>query len=218
MSNHKPSERQRQTARLKKLWEKEKKRREQVKARRGRCTRGDELIRTLELMHQSTGDPVFDDALRAARAYGFDKSPARAARRADETIFGSDDEGNFVQIRFLVEKGIRQGDDGTWKRAKVSIHEACEIIAAEQGRAAASFKAATEQLRQGFLARRRRTSRLPATAIGNLGYRLEISAANGIPIRGPDGQPLPLNSVQPNTLFWRKKFREGVIAIKFSRQ
>src|SRR5215203_4057227 len=58
-----------------------------VSRRNLRCS---DVLQALERAAAATGDPVFDDALRALRAYGFDSGGIeRAAKRAERDLFYS---------------------------------------------------------------------------------------------------------------------------------
>ena len=105
----------------------------------------------LERAAAATGDPRFTDALEAAKSYGFDKEFQRTASRVQRKMFGTDDDGYLVQVDFLHTRGKLEGE----RRRRLSVREACEVMAAESGYPAPSFKTAVDRLRKQYMARPR---------------------------------------------------------------
>ncbi|MDX7950496.1 hypothetical protein P7D22_04790 [Lichenihabitans sp. Uapishka_5] len=171
--------------------------------------RAPELIRALERMHTATGDPVFDDALRAMKAYGFDRHGlVRGAKVAQEAAYGPPDHGFLVQMRFNVE---RRGE---------TIPEAAENIAAEFGAPGHSFDATTQRLEEGFREWRKANFAEPdPTPPGDLGYSLRVYPAEGDTLELFPGEKITrVGAVRPADSFWRRLFRDGSILIKYERE
>ena len=139
--------RQRRTKAYKDEWEEIRKNR-RTTSRRRRVVRGPEFVLALERASQATGDPIFADALRAARQYGLDREFERRASRLQIEEFGDPLDAHLAQVAFLVTRG--KLEDG--KRRPLSVREACECVVAETGLPGASFKAAVERLRKQYLA------------------------------------------------------------------
>lgn len=64
---------------------------------------GQDIARALEYLRDLTGDPAFDDALRALRSYGLDHALQRQSADVSAAVFGDPDEGYLAQMRYLVE-------------------------------------------------------------------------------------------------------------------
>jgi hypothetical protein len=177
--------------------------------------RGSEVVEALERASLATGDPVFDDALRAFRSYGLDCGGLeRALRRAHRQIRGDRLRGYLDQMRYFVEHKAAAH--------RLSVPAAAERIAAEFGVAGASFEAIVDELSRAF---RRWKAKgyppaLPSEPTGNLGYTIHVAptsltAQELMPDRGflePGG------AEQLATLWWRRRFREGAIRVAFVRQ
>src|SRR5688500_10238831 len=98
--------------------------------REGKPMRASEILRALKMAFRATGDPAFDDAIRAFRAYGFDQGgPRRAAVRAFKAVRGTGEDVALTRVRDLVE------------HAGVSPPRAAEQAVAELGLAGQSFEA-----------------------------------------------------------------------------
>jgi hypothetical protein len=110
--------------------------------------RGPEFVLALERASQATGDPIFADALRAARQYGLDREFERSVARLQVEMFGDPLDGHLAQVAFLVARGKLEKEG----RRRLSIREACKCVVAETGLPAASFEAAVERLRKQYLA------------------------------------------------------------------
>lgn len=167
-----------------------------------RSMRGPEFVRALERALAATGDPVFDDALRAVRSYGLDKGGHGKVRRQ---IWGDMERGALVQMQYFVE------------RRGMSVPSAAEQVTAEGGLAGSSFEAVVQDLSKAFRAWRK--SGYPDEEIGfeagDLGYKVEISGiedsafgalTSSLPAKGRE---------QPSTLYWRRRFRDGSVALRF---
>ena len=64
-----------------------------------------DVLQALERAAAATGDPVFDDALRALRAYGFNSGGIeRTAKLAERDIFGNFNIEYLRQMRWLLER------------------------------------------------------------------------------------------------------------------
>jgi hypothetical protein len=125
----------------------------------GRILRGPEFVRALEFVRDATGDPVFDEALRAANEYGFDKELKRTARRVQGELFGDVETDYLFQVEFLHRRGKVEASG---RRRRLKIREACEVVVAESGLPGSSFGTVVERLRKRFLASPPpRTSRPP---------------------------------------------------------
>jgi hypothetical protein len=108
-----------------------------------RALQGQDLVRALELAADSTGDPRFTRALEAVKYYGFDREFQRTAARVQGELFGT--EAIFlVQVDFLHRVGKLEQNGS---RRKLSVREACEMVAAESGFPGQSFASAVEHLR-----------------------------------------------------------------------
>ena len=143
--------RQRRTKAYKDEWEEIRKNR-WTTSRRRRVVRGPEFVLALERASQATGDPIFADALRAARQYGLDREFERTAARLEIETFGDPLDGHLAQVAFLVARGkLEKRGRRRWRR-RLSIREACKCVVAETGLPAASFEAAVERLRKQYLA------------------------------------------------------------------
>jgi len=116
--------------------------------KRRRVLRGPEFVLALERASQATGDPIFADALRAARQYGLDREFERSAARLQVEMFGNPLNSYLAQVAFLVARGKLEKKG----RRRLSIREACKCVVAETGLPAASFEAAVERLRKQYLA------------------------------------------------------------------
>ena len=119
-----------------------------ISTRKPRHVRGPEFVLALERASQATGDPIFADALRAARQYGLDREFERSVARLQVGMFGDPLDGHLAQVAFLVARGKLE-EKG---RRRLSIREACKCVVAETGLPAASFEAAVERLRKQYLA------------------------------------------------------------------
>jgi hypothetical protein len=150
-----PTSRQRRTEEYREAWNKFR-----VVGREYRSVRGPELVIGLERALAVTGDPVFATALRATRDYGLDRDFERNAARIQTEMFGDPIAGYIAQITFLIKRGKLEGD----KRRRLSVREACEVVAADSGFPGYSFETAAERLRKHYLARRRSDS-TPAPAL-----------------------------------------------------
>ena len=119
-----------------------------ISTRKPRGVRGPEFVLALERASQATDDPIFADALRAARQYGLDREFERSAARLQIEMFGNPLDGHLAQVAFLVARGKLEKRG----RRRLSIREACKCVVAETGLPAASFEAAVERLRKQYLA------------------------------------------------------------------
>jgi hypothetical protein len=139
-------------------WEETLKRRDEWKkgrlnrigSRKPRGVRGPEFVLALERASQASGDPIFAEALRAARQYGLDREFERSAARLQIETFGNPLDGHLAQVAFLVVRGKLE-KRGRWRR-RLSIREACKCVVAETGLPGHSFEAAVERLRKQYLA------------------------------------------------------------------
>ena len=165
-----------------------------------RSLRGPELARTLEQLFALTGDPVFDDALRAVHAYAIDKGKISSAITG---IWGDSRYSQLTQIHYLVHK------------KRKSIPESSRQVAAEVCIRAASFNEAWDSLARDF--RAWKNAGYPNDPndplVGNLGYRVKITSVDGsavspslIEAGGTD---------QASTLYWRRMYRDGAVAMSF---
>jgi len=137
---------------LNRQYERKKGRLNRISTRKPRGVRGPEFVLALERAFQATGDPIFADALRAARQYGLDQKFERSAKRLQVEMFGDPLDGYLAQVAFLVERGkLEKRGDRRWRR-RLSIREACKYVVAETGLPAASFEAAVDRLRKQYLA------------------------------------------------------------------
>ena len=166
-----------------------------------RSMRGPEFVRALERALAATGDPVFDDALRAIRAYGLDKG---GHGRVYRQIWGSMERGALVQMQFFVE------------RTGMSVPSAAEKVTAEAGLAGSSFEAITQDLSKAFRAWRK--SGYPDEEIafeaGDLGYKVEISVIEEDAFKAISSQLPTKGRHQPYTLYWRRIFRDGSVSLR----
>jgi hypothetical protein len=135
---------------------------------RPRPIRPAEIIQALDLFHAATRDPVFALAADALRRYGFGTEPARTAARMLAERYGDPRDAYTVQVQFLTAHGLLDADTG--RRRRLSIHEACEHVAAEAGLPGQSFVTVVEDLR-------RRCRLLPATQAGVSPCMLGAAAA-----------------------------------------
>jgi hypothetical protein len=136
--------RQRRTEAYRLEWSKNRR----VVRKQDRGLRGSEFVAALERAGAVTSDPIFADALRAARQYGLDREFERNATRLQSEMFGDPLAGHLVQVRFLVRRGKMENG----QRRRLSVREACECVTAESGLHSSSFETAVERLRQEFLA------------------------------------------------------------------
>ncbi|MGU3284961.1 hypothetical protein [Methylobacterium mesophilicum] len=166
-----------------------------------RSMRGPEFVRALERALSATGDPVFDDALRAVRAYGLDKG---GHGKVSRQIWGDTENGALVQIRFFVE------------RRGLSVPPAVEKVVAELGLHGSSFEAIVQELSKTF--RIWKKAGYPAEEIafeaGDLGYKVEIGGIED-DVFDALSRSLPTQSrEQPSTLYWRRVFRDGSVTLR----
>ncbi len=163
-----------------------------------------ELVRALEHMFGSTGDPIFADALAAVTSYGFEKHGLkRGGDRAEALTFGDLDEGYLAQIRFMVE---RRG----W-----TVPVATQEVVARFRVPGQSFDTVTHEL-----ARRYRAwvaAGFPSPNIddvGDLGYSWLVFPINdetlnlGRIVIPPEGLTVKA------TGFWRRLLRDGSIRVQ----
>src|SRR3954470_2030443 len=76
--------------------------RRNVSRRNLRCS---DVLHALKRAGTSTGDPIFDDAVRALHAYGFDSGGIeRAAKRAERDIFFNTETEHLRQMKWLLER------------------------------------------------------------------------------------------------------------------
>jgi hypothetical protein len=176
-----------------------------------RTLRGPEFVRTLELVRDATGNPIFDYALRTAHVYGFNTALKQNAARVQEQIFVTSDEGYFDQIDFLRHRGRLEGGKQN-RRRKLSIREAVECVVAESGLVGKTFESACQQLRERYLARGAREL-TASDHDGDIGLILEVTPVNGA-VPGPDGRPLKKKSRQRATSYWWRRFHDGDVAIR----
>jgi hypothetical protein len=119
-----------------------------ISTRKPRGVRGPEFVLALERASQATSDPIFVDALRAARQYGLDREFERSAARLQVEMFGNPLDGHLAQVAFLVARGKLEKRRGWRWRRRLSIREACKCVVAETGLPGHSFEAAVERLRK----------------------------------------------------------------------
>jgi hypothetical protein len=214
--------RKRETAKLKSIWQNKKDARtEEWRQRYGegfkgfddlgepvvegveaRSLRGPELVRALERAFIASGDPIFDDALKAVRVYGLDQG---GHKQIAKQTWGGNDERYLVQIQFLVE------------RKRMSSRAATEQIVSEFFIDGHSFEAVNERVRHKF-DEWRRSGYAPEVInydAGDLGYLISVKPAPGVSLEAL-ARGLPTQGeVQPATSFWRRVFREGAISIQY---
>ena len=168
---------------------------------RARSMRGPEFVRALERALSATGDPVFDDALRAVRAYGLDKG---GHGKISRQIWGDMESGDFGQIRFLVE------------RRGMSVPPAVERVVAELGLHGSSFEAIVQELSKSF--RSWKKAGYPAEEVpyeaGDLGYRIEIGGIEDTAFNALSKSLPTQGREQPSTLYWRRVFRDGSVTLR----
>jgi len=166
----------------------------------GRSLRGPELARTLEQLFVLTGDPVFDDALRAVRAYGIDQGKTS---RSIREIWGDARYGHLTQVQYLVN------------RKRKSVPEASRQVAAEMFISAATFNEAWDALARDFRAWKK--AGCPEVScdasVGDLGYRVKITSVDGSAVASPLAEGGGTD--QASTLYWRRLYREGAVAMSF---
>jgi hypothetical protein len=129
-----------------------------------RPIRGAELVRAIEIMRDSTGDPRFDVFLDLVIRYGFDREFQQTANRLQCELFGDPDDGYLRQVTFLHEVGKLEPpkvDGEPSRRRKLGILEACECVVAESGMRAphsSTFEAAVDHLRKVYYDKRSSTA------------------------------------------------------------
>jgi len=187
--------------------------RRNVSRRNLRCS---DVLRALERAAAATGDPVFDDALRALRAYGFDSGGIeRAAKRAERDLFYSMEIEYLRQIKWLLE---RPEKDKRTRRAS-SVLEAAECVAAESFVRGPSFDSVVERLRKSYAQWQREgyPSGFTTTLTGDLQYKMLVKPVSeqSVPLM-PDTSMLPAEGLeQQATAWWRRLFREGAVTLQF---
>jgi hypothetical protein len=113
----------------------------------------------IERMRAVTGDPSFDEFRDLVVHYGFDHDFERTAARVQRELFGDHETLLLRQVAFLTHIGLLVQSktlERPGRRRKLSILEACQVVAAEAGLQAPSFDAAAERLRRAYAAKRPR--------------------------------------------------------------
>ena len=163
-----------------------------------------ELLRSLEHMLNSTGDPLFSDTIAAVEAYGFKgRGLKRGGADASKESWGDPDEGYLNHIRYNVE---RFG----WK-----VAEATQQVVALYNAPGQSFDTLVERLAAKY--RAWALAGHPAPVIGDPGDIKQPWTV--FPV---DDAPLNLGHVVvpvegvtvSATSFWRRIFRDGVIRVQ----
>jgi hypothetical protein len=167
-----------------------------------RVTRGPELVHALERAFFATNDPVFDDAIRALRAYGLDEGDYKNAAKEN---WGDDDDGYLTQVRYLVQ------------RRKMSMRAASEQVVSELGIFGPNFERTVDRIRHKFNDWKKdgyQPNKIDFLA-GNLGYTIAVAAVEGFDI-GALMRPLPTQTEeQPATRWWRHRFRDGAVSVRY---
>jgi hypothetical protein len=123
------------------MWDEKRRRVRQRKRkviRPSHTIRGRDLVRALELIHDVTGDPRFDEALRAVHYYELGKELERTAARVRKETHYTDVQACLGQVHFLYTcRGL-------------SVRGACEQVVAETGLPGTSFERAVDRLRKEY--------------------------------------------------------------------
>ena len=167
-----------------------------------------ELLRSLEYMLNSTGDPLFSETMAAVESYGFKgRGLKRGGVDASKEAWGDLDEGYLNQIRYDVE---RFG----WKVAEAAQHVAAHYNAPGQ-----SFDTIVDRLAAKY--RSWAAAGHPASAIGDpgdIGQIWKVFPVQDSPLNlGHIVVPVEGVTVSA-TSFWRRMFRDGVIRVQAANQ
>ena len=166
-----------------------------------------ELLRSLDHILHSTGDPLFSDVMAAVKSYGFDRGLKRGGTDAHEKVWGDPDEGYLNHIRINVE------------RFGWNVTEATRHVVARYNAPGQSFDTVVSRLATKY--RAWAAAGHPAPIVGDPGDTGQLWTV--FPV---DGSPLnlghvvvPVDGVTVNaTHFWRRMFRDGVIRVQATNQ
>lgn len=163
-----------------------------------------ELLRSLEHMLNSTGDPLFSDVMAAVESYGFKgRGLKRGGADALKEAQGDPDEGYLNHIRYTVE---RFG----WK-----VAEATQQVVARYNAPGHSFDTIVDRLSAKY--RSWAAAGHPGPAYGDpgdIGQFWTVFPVDNTPLNlGRVVVPVEGITVSA-TNFWRRMFRDGVIRVQ----
>lgn len=191
-------------------------------SKKNRPMRAPELVQALERALHATGDPVFDDALRALKAYGLDGEREEDSDKDTKSLQG--ETVKYKRHKEIFEKNFSDLDQPYLIRMRqyvemrgFSPHAASEIVASEMYAPGSTFDIAADRIRRKFSIWKKRNFKeiIPDALAGDLGYKIAVSAVDGVDLAALTKSLANKGEEQPATRWWRCRFREGSVAIRY---
>ncbi|WP_237479259.1 hypothetical protein [Lichenibacterium dinghuense] len=167
-----------------------------------------ELLRSLEYIRDSTGDPLFSDTIAAIESYGFKgRGLKRGGTDASKQSWGDPDEGYLNHIRFDIE------------RFGWSVPESTQHIVAQYKAPGQSFDTIVDRLATKYRAWAAAGHPAPIIADpGDIGQRWTVFPVGDAPLNLGHAV-VPVEGLTVNvTNFWRRVFRDGSIRVQARTQ
>ena len=163
-----------------------------------------ELLRSLEYIRDSTGDPLFTDTIAAIEAYGFKgRGLKRGGADVSKQSWGDPDEGYLSHIRFDIE------------RFGWTVPEAAQHVVARYNAPGQSFDTIVDRLAAKYRAWASAGHPAPTNVDpGDIGQTWTVFPVGNTPLN-LGIIVVPIDGVTVNvTNFWRRIFRDGVIRVQ----
>ncbi len=166
-----------------------------------------ELLRSLQRMLETTGDPLFADTIAAVEAYGFKgRGLTRGGNDARKEAWGDPDEGYLNHIRF-------NKDRFGW-----TVPECTQEVVARLNAHGPSFDTIVDRLSNRYRAWAAAGHPAPTIADpGDIGQTWTVFPIGDEPLNLGD-IVVPVDGVTVSvTNFWRRIFRDGVIRVQANK-